>query len=148
MSSIYTVSGGATRELYGNAILSDPSTVFVRKADGKRAAWVPKTRAGEYRMLGYKNVLPKEVETLEFGQFEPRDKSFGAFQIDTVDGYAGYDAEGGRLYLMWCYQAEYEAREARAALVLGYKNAREQALEEGLEVEATDFRPRIPQEDN
>jgi len=148
MSSIYTLSSTSNREPYGSAITSDPSTVFVRKADNKRCVWVPKTRAGEYRMMGYKNVLPKEVEMLEFNQFEPREKAFGAFQMDTVDNYAGYDSEGGRLYLMWCYQTEYEARMAKAALALGHKSAREQALEEGIEVEGSNFKPRIPQEDN
>ena len=148
MSNIYTTSSVANRDPYGSAILSDPGTVFVRKADNKRCVWVPKTRAGEYRMMGYKNVLPKEVEMLEFNQFEPREKPFGAFQVDTVDNYFGYDSEGGRLYLMWCYQTEYVARQARAAEALGHKPAREKALEEGLEVEAHDFKPRDPQEDN
>lgn len=148
MSSIYALSSASTRDPYGIAVTTDPTTVFVRKADGKRVVWVPKTRAGEYRMMGYKNVLPKEVETLEFGQSEPRDKSFGAFQMDNVDNYAGYDAEGGRLYLMWCFQTEYDARQAKASLALGHKNARETALEEGLEVEVSNFKPRISQEDN
>ena len=107
LASLPTYSRQRERLPHSENTMKDPLVIFTLPGSDRVASWARLEVSHELSMLGYQSVAPEDVELIEGGSWEPKEKDFGlrirfSKKDDTV--------RVGEMILMWCYKRERDAR--------------------------------------